>query len=79
MELQIISPLESQTYDIAWVELITDEGGFIIQKGHAPMVLILAHNKEITFRLKTGKEESRAFRQAIADITRTAVTIIANT
>lgn len=76
MKLFIISPFEKKIFDIAWVELNTQIGNFIIQPGHAPMVLTLTKGRDITFCLTNGKQESFVIMQGIADITRTQTTII---
>ena len=78
MHLHIVSPLRTLTYDIVWIELNTNAGNFVIQSGHAPMLLILAAHKEIIFRLKTGKDESLTIPQGVAEITRESITIIMN-
>lgn len=76
MKLKIVSPDQETEYRIAWVELNTPVGNFIIQKGHIPMILTLAHNQPVTFRLKSGKQQTVTPHHGIADITRTDVTII---
>lgn len=76
MHLEIISPLNLATHDIAWVELNTNVGNFVIQKGHAPTLLVLKPGDEMIFRLANGKQESVAISQGIAEITRDKVTIV---
>lgn len=78
MLLQIVSPLRTLEHEIVWIELNSDAGNFIIQSGHAPMLLVLAPHKEIVYRLKNGKDESFVASQGIADITRQQVTLIIN-
>lgn len=78
MHLHIVSPLRTVAYNIAWVELNTDAGNFVIQSGHAPMLLVLSPHKEIVFRLKNGKDESIIAPQGIAEVTRESVTLIIN-
>lgn len=76
MKLSIISPFSKKILDIAWLELNTPVGSFVIQPGHAPTILTLAPNKEVTLCLKSGKQESFVAKQGIADITRTTATIL---
>lgn len=76
MELHIISAFQTHMHEVAWVELNSDAGNFVIQSGHAPMLLVLAPDKEIVFRLKNGKEESIAVPHGIAEVTRTRTTVI---
>lgn len=81
MELHIISPTKTDTLLIEWLEVETSHGGsFIIQKGHAPLLLILAHNKPITFMSAhgshNGKTESIPVGHGILESDRTRITII---
>ena len=76
MELRVISPQKSQTHLIAWVELETPTGNFVIQQGHAPMIVTLSPHQPITFRLKNGKQETITPRTGIAQITRKDVTLL---
>jgi len=77
MELHIISPTKTDTLLIEWLEVETSHGGsFIIQKGHAPLLLILAHNKLITFMNTDGKKESIPVGHGILESDRTRITII---
>jgi len=78
MELTIISPLRTQLFKIAWIELNTPVGNFIIQPGHAPTILSLTPDQKITFCLANGKRESLFVPQGITEITRTSTTIYLN-
>jgi len=76
MTLHIICPSYNKTVAIAWLELNTDIGNFVIQPGHTPTVLILSKNKKITYCLTTGKHESLEIGEGIVDITRTQANVI---
>lgn len=78
MKLYIVSPFEKKTVDIAWLELNTQIGNFVIQLGHVPTILTLAPNKELTFCLTNGKQESFVIKQGIAHITRIDITLLLN-
>lgn len=78
MKLHIIRPLTNRTETIAWIELNTTVGNFIIQKGHAPTLLSLAPNHEIIFKLDSGKNETLHVQKGFANITRDSVTILLN-
>ena len=78
MELKIISPFRQKVYNIAWLELNTPVGNFVIQPGHAPMVLSLAPHKPITFCLTNGKQESLIIKEGFVEITRTSASIVIN-
>lgn len=76
MILQLIHPSYTRELSVAWLEMNTEVGNFVIQPGHAPMVVLLAHSKKIVFCLSTGKQESLHIEQGIAHITRQQATII---
>ncbi len=78
MKLHIISPLSNRTETIAWIEVNTPVGNFIIQKGHAPTLLSLAPDKEVVFRLDSGKKETLMIKRGFANITRSSVTLLLN-
>ncbi|MCX5925500.1 MAG: hypothetical protein NT124_04390 [Candidatus Dependentiae bacterium] len=76
MELRIISPETQHTFTIVWLEAQTSHGSFIIQAGHAPIILLLTHDKPIVFMLKNGKRQSMPIGRGILEVTRTVITII---
>lgn len=78
MELSIISPLQKKTFNIAWIEINTPVGSFVIQPGHSPMIIGLAQNKTITFCLMNGKQESFIVEHGFIEITKTAATVLLN-
>jgi F0F1-type ATP synthase epsilon subunit len=78
MKLVIMSPFTKKKFDVAWIELNTPVGNFIIQPGHAPTLLALSPHKEIVFCLSSGKQESYVIKQGIIDITRTGATLLLN-
>lgn len=78
MELHIINAHESKIVSVDWIEINTPVGNFIIQQGHAPMVLTLQQKQPIIFRLTSGKEQNIVIPQGIIEITRDLVTILIN-
>jgi F0F1-type ATP synthase epsilon subunit len=78
MELHIISPEQTITHSVAWVEVETIAGNFVIQPGHAPTILLLSPDKELIFCLINGKQESLLVPRGIMQVSRTAVTLIIN-
>lgn len=76
MELKVIRPTKTETYTIAWLEVCTVQGNYIIQPGHAPMVLLLLPNKPIIFRLKNGKQESIFISKGILEVNRHVATVL---
>ncbi len=76
MNVILSSPSEYKQIEVVWLEINTPKGNFVIQKGHVPMIITLAENQPISYRLKSGKQESMEVRQGIASIDRESVTII---
>lgn len=74
--LQITSPNEKREVRIAWIELNTPVGNFIIQPEHAPMVITLTPLSTIVYRLHSGKEETRKVINGVAHITRNSITLL---
>lgn len=68
MELSVISPTSKQEFSIAWIELETTVGNFVIQHGHAATVLLLTPNQSATICLNNGKQETIAIPGGIAYI-----------
>lgn len=78
MELKIVSPQETKTHTILWLEALTSDGSFVIQPGHAPTILVLLPNKEMTFGLKNGKRESIMVSRGILEVGRRKATLLIN-
>lgn len=76
MKLSLITPLSAKTIPVAWIELNTPAGNFVILPGHAPMIVTLSPNKQLTYGLSSGKQESCLVHRGIAEINRHATTII---
>lgn len=76
MNLSIITPTETRDYEVAWLEINTPTGNMIVQRGHVPMILTTLANQPITFRLKSGKQETIIPRAAIVEISRESTSII---
>lgn len=58
MKLIIITPHKKEEHTVAWIEINTLDGNFVIQKGYAPTTFVLTPEKECIFCFKTGKQES---------------------
>lgn len=76
MELVIISPAHKQVLRIAWLELQTTVGNFVIQPGHATTVLLLAPASIATMCLHNGKQETVSIPTGLAQIARDSVTLM---
>lgn len=76
MELRIVSAEEEQLMQVAWFEIDTPVGNFIIHRGHAPMMVSLVPEHNINIRLQSGKEEVIHAHGGFVHITRRKATII---
>ena len=76
MKLSLITPLSAKVMQIAWLELNTPAGNFVILPGHAPMIVTLSPNKNLTYGLSSGKQETCMIHRGIAEIDRHSATII---
>lgn len=76
MDFKIVTPQETHIYAVAWIEVNTPAGNFVIQPGHAPTILILSQSKEMNFRLANGKQESFIVERGILEVTRSSATLI---
>ena len=76
MDFTILSPLSKKTYHINWIEINTPKGNFVIQPGHAPIVIALSKKRPITFGLINGKRESMIIQDGIITIERTHAIVI---
>jgi F0F1-type ATP synthase epsilon subunit len=76
MKLTIHTPQYKLIHDVAWLEINTPTGNYIIQKGHAPMITPLSSKKVVTYRLKTGKQESISILHGIVKIDRESATVV---
>lgn len=80
MKLQLIS-LEQpvHNYEISWLELNTITGNYIIQPGHAPMILILTpDSKAICCLVKNNEQKVFMIRDGVAHIKRDSIILSYN-
>lgn len=78
MILTIISPTQEKTETITWLEINTPQGNFVIQPGHAPMLITLAPDKKFIYESSDGKKNSLPASGGLAHIKRDSITIILN-
>ena len=76
MTLDLLSPFKKISKDVAWVEIDTVVGNFVIEPEHAPMILTLAKNSNVSFGLATGKQEKIKVNSGIVHIKRDSVTVL---
>jgi F0F1-type ATP synthase epsilon subunit len=76
MKLFMVSVSDKKSFDIAWLEVNTAEGNFVMQRGHAPMILVLSPNKPLVYCLQNGTQESTTIAGGILHITRDQATVV---
>ncbi len=79
MKLIINTPDYRSTFSIAWLEINTPTGNYVVQRGHVPTIMNLTTKQPLTFRLKSGKRESIMVHQGIISIDREQAIIVMNT
>ena len=78
MNVRILRPYETQEIKVAWLEVNTSVGNFVLQRGHAPMILVLSENKPLSYCLQSGKQERHIIPSGILKIDREHVIIVLN-
>lgn len=76
MNFTLIGPTSSQTLEIKWLEVQTLQGNFVIKPGHAPMIIILAPNKEVSMELNDGATTVMTIAGGMLEVTRTDITLL---
>lgn len=76
MKLTILKPYDKEVYSVAWLEVNTNVGNFVLQNGHAPMILMLAKDKPLSYCLDNGQEVSTTISGGILKIDRQQATIL---
>jgi F0F1-type ATP synthase epsilon subunit len=74
----ISTPLSKRLVNVAWLELNTAVGNFVIERGHAPTIIALAPGKPLIYMLKNGKQESLIVNRGVVEITRTTAIVLMN-
>jgi F0F1-type ATP synthase epsilon subunit len=75
MELIILSPRHKQTQQIVWLDIETEVGNFVIQHGHAPMIINLLPESSFTFMLENGVQKAIHIRRGVVSVMRQSITI----
>lgn len=76
MVFNLISPTSSQELNVNWIEVQTNEGSFVIKKGHAPMLYILIPNKELFLELADGSTTIMTVTEGILEVNRDSATLL---
>lgn len=70
MKLRIQTPHDQKVFQVAWFEINTPAGNFVIQRGHAPMIVTLSAQQPFIICLNNGKQETFIIDQAILEVNR---------
>lgn len=76
MNLTILSPEEKKSMAIAWIEINTSAGNFVIQPNHAPTIFLISPHQPITICLANGKKETFTKSGGTLEVQRDAVTLL---
>lgn len=76
MNFVIIGPMSKKSFTISWLEAMTDNGSYVIQLGHVPMILSLTDNSNVTYCLHSGKIETIEVFNSFLEVTRNSVTLL---
>ncbi len=76
MKFILISPTKTKELDVDWLEVQTEFSNFVIKEGHAPIVLILASNKELSIGLKDGSKTVMTISGGILEVNRSSATLL---
>ena len=76
MDLHIITPEWNETLQVNWVELNTESGNYIIQKGHIPTILLLSADEELLYKPLHQPTQYILVVHGVIHVTRTAVTAL---
>lgn len=75
--MSIKSPTQSVTKQVDWLEIHTANGSMVILSEHAPMVVALKPNSQVTMMINGTKHQEQIL-QGIAHVTREGVTLLLN-
>ena len=76
MKLTIISPSQSKIFDVDWIEVQTEKGTFIVQKGHAPTIVTIPENNELTLSLADGSTTVMNITGGILEVKRDSILLL---
>lgn len=76
MNLSLISPFKRLYKKIAWIEVDTTVGNFVIEPEHAPMILVLEKDSFVNYCLLSGKQERVKVASGMVHIKRDSVSVV---
>lgn len=77
MQLNIVRPTGKKIVEhVAWLDIQTPEGNFVIQDEHAPMIISLLPDSQIIFSIASDKQEIVTVKTGMAHITFKSTTLL---
>ena len=76
MQFNLISPTNSQVFHVNWIEVQTNEGSFVIKRGHAPTIIVLLPNKELSLELADGSTTIMTISEGVLEVNRNSATLL---
>lgn len=76
MNLKILSVEQARTVNVAWIEINTPVGNFIIQDGYTPTIFMLAQGKPLILCLADNSQETIDIKNGILEIDRIQATLL---
>lgn len=76
MKFSIIKPLVTEVLKTEWIEIPTDQGKFIVEKEHMPMIVFLNEKEKIQVKLHDNSIIDLPLYGGIVKIDRDHVTLI---
>lgn len=76
MELTIVSPLETKTVSIEWLEIETMRGNLVIQSGHAPSYIVIKPQSQAQWLDVDGVTDTLFIGHGFAEVGREKIMLI---
>jgi len=76
MDLTIVSPTQTKTVSIDWLEIETHKGSLVIQHGHAPSYIVLKPASQAQWLLSSGVTETLFIGHGFAEVGREKIMLI---
>jgi F0F1-type ATP synthase epsilon subunit len=78
MLFTILGIREKRELAVTWIDVQTTKGNMVIQRGHAPTLLIVSAGKPLTICDKNGKQETFETPGGILEIKRNEALLLLN-
>jgi F0F1-type ATP synthase epsilon subunit len=76
MNFTMISSHNKTVLKVAWIEINTPVGNFVMQRGHIPTILPICPHKPLTVCLANGKQETFHPSGGVIDVNRESALLV---